>query len=1651
MGQSPNYWEPNSVDFNVEDLCVAVKLEVAVPKRPLSTSNGSTVISWQTVIDNANLFGGTDGYLSTSYSDISSLDPHNGGNKDSLGIEYINIQYNSWNFPEVDMKLVDIRGNAIMNPLESRQNNGRNTGSFLNALFTFPYPMFKLTVKGYYGKPVTYKLTVRDVRTNFNATNGNFEVTVKFIGYMFGYLNDIPMQYLLIAPDINYGGSAPSLGNFQDEDGKEIPTFRDFLKGVTSTIEVINGNGTIGELKNKSKRLGDMINVITELLDLVEAIYLDIKEGDTYAVSNNVLSITRSSDGKIYTFDKASDTSASENVDSDLNNAVRRLRTDVINVIKKHKKFITDFNQDSTGEIAGLNDLETENVKDGRLLKGGIADDVEVTITTPFELYYDYSTLKSDINSKRSALMLEKGEIDSNLNSLIGEAYTVTLGWKPSIGNIFNMVLAHFRCFYGTYYKCIQNIHSTSQQRNSSRVTIETDVKINGSHTIPPFPLLVNKSNQKYQWIGDVSEMKDTYEERSFVDAIVQGATNTAEALAREAMDFDTQRDYSLYPSKGIPTLLSDLYYDGNERVNPYKGTSYVLGEGETIPSALKTFAKRLLLKYCFNVRDYANVPITTFAEIEAYNCYKEHLSMDDSQHITSLDCWDPARTVDLMREYIANDFTNYSSSYKDNVSLFYEDFRGTDSISDGAGDNATLKYKDATFFEWDDQARLYGAEMNEIYSYIESYMGGIVSAYKKVFPKPDNIPIEVNGNAEKCKNVSVMPKEATNTFSSNIQSESTSYYSLGDAFFMYNHCDSTGKTYNINNKDILCQFALSLNTLPYTTDIHLDARGIFRIPTVVLVGLCKAIKLECYGFANKKESLGSIYTKLSSNFISSKSNEYERILKNIANSCQEYVEKDAENNDYYSDTTYYLTKLTPEASRQLTELVSETTTIYNLKGKLRDLGRDHNNAVYVDAKIDEVIKSDARKFASKLVELYGQMSETEHRIENERRNYASSDKKISIYMTMKELYDRWKFGTWRPIGGGAAHTDMMISHNNFVFLDSLYSDIKYKHFINFDTFAQLVRNIIDNANEMSVYSFLYEVCKLGNMTLQALPINIYEYLGGNTDAIQDMFTAYPYMSCDDTAMQTTYIAMYAHKPSEHLDIVDDFNAYADDGIDLSSSSTVLESEKPLPVFGVTYGLQKQRFFKNISVGSDNPKTTAHSLMSELLIAKQGTSGSENIGFEGHDIFDVYASKSYTCKVEMMGNAMIMPMMYFQLNNIPMFKGGYFIISAEHNISKNGMTTTFTGVRVNKNRFDLLPKTLNLQSITDAATGGGRGDVRENKIGNATIPTSSEFGSVRTYSKSDVTILLDAGHDMRTEGKESPIFDIHDINIITTKNSNHDVETFDVVEKVDTSNEGILKPLSITGQAVFTGNTGTNNEGRTRFREYWGNRKIVNEIKEQLISEGISEDRIKIISTTGRRAEPYDTVHGPNNYSKDVNKIYEETQGNCIMISIHSNALGSSNSFPVDYEDTNPNYWSIFCQNNDEWIRNDNKKRRDVSDPLPHITESYSLANWIYRSMRVMGGSEEWLNSFKKIDDDFGNGKVKVFTETDNGIRPLTFCKPPTVLSENFFFTSPDGVRIIGTKKGVELIAKAHVRGIMAFLGDSEAQRNSTFNSPFIS
>ena len=72
----------------------------------------------------------------------------------------------------------------------------------------------------------------------------------------------------------------------------------------------------------------------------------------------------------------------------------------------------------------------------------------------------------------------------------------------------------------------------------------------------------------------------------------------------------------------------------------------------------------------------------------------------------------------------------------------------------------------------------------------------------------------------------------------------------------------------------------------------------------------------------------------------------------------------------------------------------------------------------------------------------------------------------------------------------------------------------------------------------------------------------------------------------------------------------------------------------------------------------------------------------------------------------MLGNLTMQPYMYFQLNNIPMFHGGYMITKVSHQIEPHHVSTKFKGVRVKRVRTPLVDEELIYTSIINEFTSG---------------------------------------------------------------------------------------------------------------------------------------------------------------------------------------------------------------------------------------------------------------------------------------------------------------------------------------------------------
>ena len=417
--------------------------------------------------------------------------------------------------------------------------------------------------------------------------------------------------------------------------------------------------------------------------------------------------------------------------------------------------------------------------------------------------------------------------------------------------------------------------------------------------------------------------------------------------------------------------------------------------------------------------------------------------------------------------------------------------------------------------------------------------------------------------------------------------------------------------------------------------------------------------------------------------------------------------------------------------------------------------------------------------------------------------SYESRDLKLSTYMTLKNLYDKWLCfpyngarDTWVLNRKGRSEFD------NFIYVDSYYNDIGDYLLVNPTKVSQWLSTIVPSSDIGSteglmtytgrtLYDFLTEVAQNVGANLFAVP---QRFSATDDNSVREMFTPMSlYSDWDDDS--TGYVFMYTYQPSQHLGDSStssvDMNGWSSegDGVDLTDDEIVgsILGNKGnyynIPAFGVTYGKQNQSIFKNIHLSTTSMAVTEASISSTLNIASKTSEGPREIPLYGQDLYRVYSNYSYNCSVETMGNMQIMPMMYFQLNNIPFWKGGYQIVRVHHSIVPGNITTTFEGVRINRHAIPmsdgailLIPEnieesqntTTQTTSTTTTSTdlGEGRQSIPDNSFvyldarltGNI-IDTSGTYGGPTNYQEHKMIMLHDCEGNINSQLSFTPQFD----------------------------------------------------------------------------------------------------------------------------------------------------------------------------------------------------------------------------------------------------------------------------------------------------
>ena len=376
----------------------------------------------------------------------------------------------------------------------------------------------------------------------------------------------------------------------------------------------------------------------------------------------------------------------------------------------------------------------------------------------------------------------------------------------------------------------------------------------------------------------------------------------------------------------------------------------------------------------------------------------------------------------------------------------------------------------------------------------------------------------------------------------------------------------------------------------------------------------------------------------------------------------------------YIANTTYRIWGGKPELNPISSELIKVPTTQVDL---------------YVDTFINEL------KTLNNVSTVAKENSELKQKVFDTMDNDTI---KLNIYRTIKSIYDKWvggsednniifQCGNRNKKDGLLANADNRKQPrliDSFRFLDKAFNNIGDKFYINPLVLTDL---ITDNPNQ-SFYDLTSRVLADNNFDFVALPTYI-DY--NDCGELSKIFNTYTFNDAVKIGTSgPSFVCVYVGQTSNKLDLGKD-SAHTNDSFDFNcdnltqipSSFTTNNPDnlkQNVPVFAVNFGQQNQNIFKDIKLDQQEFTETEESLRITDSIANRGSQTNQT--FAGQNLFNVYQVRSYKAEVEMMGNAMIQPMMYFQLNNIPMFHGAYLITRVKHSLEPNIMSTIFSGVRI---------------------------------------------------------------------------------------------------------------------------------------------------------------------------------------------------------------------------------------------------------------------------------------------------------------------------------------------------------------------------------
>ena len=701
---------------DLSDYCVALNIETEIFSRTeradqKTNGNKTFIMTWRNIGDgkearvgflegtkiyaNSEYTGKDDQHvnsLTTNYTDVFFTDIHEIPSSEMFGIKSVDISYEKFQIPQATVTFTDVRGMSLFQPSAMRREKEINgvhgfsksdpVTSFFQAFFTMPLPKFTFYIKGFYGDPVCYEMMCQDFRTSFDASTGSFDVTVKFIGYLFSFLGDISFNALLAAPYSDYLGRKYWEDNVQNgrfriynpnkKTVSEMPTLMEIYSGYENILTTLNesNGGTAEDAEEKTH--AEEINKIERLKNKYDTWYTNIVqaagdggscvEKDEYGNFKRVMIVKNTESDTL-------------DVGLPVNDVIKQSANELNSSIDSYSESVDNVSSDLSGYEAITDLYSAEYNNDGSASSVGVGDDRSVSVNTGstkmtineehkhadllkmylaaaknkdemmayfatnqpkvFVVDVDYSYL----DEKKKELLADakaKNPTQEELNQKIVER----MPWEPTLENFTKVVIAHFETLMHMLYETTNTI--LNEKRTPEMVGMgadnAADVNLNqNGNIIPPFPRCVKEEEDidngfqytktRDVWIEAFGGGTNGFREVDLIRGLLSGASEVVH-LIRDAKNRQKGEDGTdaspINPLEIIPFPTTP--YDFFASTNPYFNsdtTGSMIGFAGKVAARMATIFSGAWRDYMRRNKSNMHDLISEVAKMEAKNFVK--------------------------------------------------------------------------------------------------------------------------------------------------------------------------------------------------------------------------------------------------------------------------------------------------------------------------------------------------------------------------------------------------------------------------------------------------------------------------------------------------------------------------------------------------------------------------------------------------------------------------------------------------------------------------------------------------------------------------------------------------------------------------------------------------------------------------------------------------------------------------------------------------------------------------------------------------------------------------------------------------------------------------------------------------------------------